>query len=296
MTEPHHGAGILGAGFGGTLEDSQECQGRSKESVCRVLASFGLEGGQYSPTKHQGANRDHGPNIWGREPSMPIISSPSAVADPHVLQMLLGLHLAHLCSPQTVPSGIPRQGSTASPLQPSAIQWGMPGATEIHLMAQHQGCPPQLSHPGSTTLCGSGAPGKQGMEPGCNRGWSGQGTGRTMQVMGLEGVTAAPGHMQPVPRATGLLFLDCLEETLLPDRAAPTEMKRPFSPCPFSLPVHARVARTCAHPQHGAVLARPAPLPPANIFSNDLLLLLQRSSAVLQKSLKTQQLCFDEFA
>lgn len=182
------------------------------------------------------------------------------------------------------------------PLQPSAIQWGMPGATEIHLLVQHQGCPPQLSHPGNTTLCGPGAPGKQGMEPGCNRGWSGQGTGRTMQVMRLEGVTAAPGHMQLVPRATGLLFLDCLEETLLPDTAAPTEMKRPFSPCPFSLPVHARVVRTCAHPLHGAFLARPAPLPPANIFSNDPLLLLQTSPIVLQKSLKTQQLCFDEFA
>ena len=115
-----------------------------------------------------------------------------------------------------------------------------------------------------------------------------------MQVMGLEGVTTAPGHAQPVPRASGVLSQGYLEETPLPDTAAPAEMKRPFSPRPFSLPVRARVQGPCAHPLHGASSVRPALLPLANSLSN--LLFLQRSPIALQKDLKTQQLRFKEFA
>ena len=61
---------------------------------------------------------------------------------------------------QAFPDTKQRSQGWRVPLQPSARQWGMLGATEIHLLVQRQGCPPQLSHPGSTALCGSGAPGQ----------------------------------------------------------------------------------------------------------------------------------------
>lgn len=59
------------------------------------------------------------------------------------------------------------EGAGGGPLQPSATQQDMLRASQIHLLVQHQGYPPQLSHPSSKVLCGSGAPGQRGMEPGC---------------------------------------------------------------------------------------------------------------------------------
>lgn len=47
------------------------------------------------------------------------------------------------------------------------MQWAVMGATEIHLLVRYQGCPPQLSHPGSRDLCSSGALRLQEMELGC---------------------------------------------------------------------------------------------------------------------------------
>ena len=80
-----------------------------------------------------------------------------------------------------------------------------------------------------------------------------------MQVMGLEGVTAAPGHAQPVPRASGVLSQGYLEETPLPDTAAPAEMKRPFSPRPFSLPVLTPCMVLAQSGQHFSLLQTASP-------------------------------------
>jgi len=87
-----------------------------------------------------------------------------------------------------------------------------------------------------------------------------------------------------------------LEETPLPDTAAPAEMRRPFSPHPLSLSVCSRVERPCACRLRDVILDRPPSLPLANNLSNHPLLLLQRYPIALQKGFKTWQLCFKEFA
>lgn len=109
------------------------------------------------------------------------------------------------------------------------------------------------------------------------------------------GVTAPPGHIQPVPGTTVVLCQGCLEETLLLDTAAPAKMRRPFSSAPFSVPVHVRVGEPVVPPLHVAVLAGPAPLPLAKSFSNNPQLLLQRPPTALQTGLKTRQIFFKEF-
>lgn len=120
-------------------------------------------------------------------------------------------------------------------------------------------------------------------------------------MMGLEGVTAAPGHTQPVPRATGVLSQGYLERTRLPDKAAPTEMKRPFSPRLFSLPACAcKGGGTLCSPPARCYLSRastspsckqplqPPPAPPAEI-SHSSAERLKNPAALLQGVCLTQE-------